>query len=218
VGDIAQSAAFSPDGHRLAVGSEGGGIWLFDLSSPDPMASPVVSPVHRGPVNVVAFSPDNRWLATGSVDASALLFDLGRGQTAKPFALRGPGSSIRSMTISWDSRWLVAGSDDGRSYLWDLTAEQPALAPLVFDARPVPNNGSVLIERVAFNRAQRALLTVSHGNVRLWPLSLARLEEMARLTVGRNLTREEWDQYFPGEPYRPTFASLPVPPPQPTAR
>ncbi len=212
----AQSAAFSSDGRWLAVGGSLGGLWLFDLSSPDPMASPVVVPGHTKMVNVVAFSPDNRWLATGSQDYSALLFDLRRGLTAMPFALRGPESFIWSMAVSRDSRWLVAGSDDGSFYLWDLTADRPASAPLVFDT------GGGRIEQVAFDRAQRALLTVGNGGggkvVSLWPLSLTRLEEMARLTAGRNLTPWEWDQYFPGEPYRPTFESLAAPPPRPAVR
>ena len=31
----------------------------------------------------------------------------------------------------------------------------------------------------------------------------------AGATAGRNLSAEEWEQYFPGQPYRPTFDHLP---------
>ena len=46
---------------------------------------------------------------------------------------------------------------------------------------------------------------------RLWPLQVKDLIDLARITVGRNFTAEEWDLYFPGEPYRKTFPDLPGP-------
>jgi hypothetical protein len=33
--------------------------------------------------------------------------------------------------------------------------------------------------------------------------------DQARRPAGRNLSKEEWEQYFPGEPYRKTFPKLP---------
>jgi hypothetical protein len=32
---------------------------------------------------------------------------------------------------------------------------------------------------------------------------------MAKRVAGRNLTRTEWDKYFPEQPYRKTFDDLP---------
>jgi hypothetical protein len=32
---------------------------------------------------------------------------------------------------------------------------------------------------------------------------------LARITVGRNFSRNEWQLYFPGEKYRKTFPDLP---------
>jgi hypothetical protein len=36
--------------------------------------------------------------------------------------------------------------------------------------------------------------------------------EFAEPCAGRNLSREEWQSYFPGQVYRPTFPGLPEPP------
>ena len=54
------------------------------------------------------------------------------------------------------------------------------------------------------------LVTGSLDNTaRLWPLQVIDLIDLARVTVGRNFTVDEWQLYFPGEPYRKTFAELP---------
>jgi hypothetical protein len=37
------------------------------------------------------------------------------------------------------------------------------------------------------------------------------LMNLARITVGRNFSADEWQLYFPGEQYRKTFADLPGP-------
>jgi hypothetical protein len=37
------------------------------------------------------------------------------------------------------------------------------------------------------------------------------LVELARNRVGRNFFADEWQLYFPGQPYRKTFAELPGP-------
>jgi hypothetical protein len=39
---------------------------------------------------------------------------------------------------------------------------------------------------------------------RLWLL----LIDLARITVGRNFSADEWKLYFPSQPYRKTFAEL----------
>jgi len=36
----------------------------------------------------------------------------------------------------------------------------------------------------------------------IWDLSLERLLRLACQTAGRNLTRDEWHEYLPGEDYR----------------
>jgi WD40 repeat protein len=48
---------------------------------------------------------------------------------------------------------------------------------------------------------------------RLWPLTVEELLKQAERAVGRNFTHEEWEELFPGEDYRRTFARLPDPPP-----
>ena len=46
----------------------------------------------------------------------------------------------------------------------------------------------------------------------LWDVDLKSWQRLAGQIANRNFTREEWRQYFPDRPYRPTFPDLPVPP------
>jgi hypothetical protein len=46
---------------------------------------------------------------------------------------------------------------------------------------------------------------------RLWLIQVNELIDLARVTVGRNFSVDEWQLYFPGEQYRKTFPELPGP-------
>jgi hypothetical protein len=49
------------------------------------------------------------------------------------------------------------------------------------------------------------------GCIRGWSLDVQDLVQEAQGKLGRNLRQIEWEQYFPGEPYRPTFSDLTLP-------
>jgi WD40 repeat protein len=49
------------------------------------------------------------------------------------------------------------------------------------------------------------------GTARLWPLRVNDLIALARVTVGRNFSADEWRLYFPGEKYCKTSDELPGP-------
>jgi WD40 repeat protein len=89
--------------------------------------------------------------------------------------------------------------------LWDLTATDPAAAPIVLRGH------SAGIAAVAISSDNRWLVTGSWDNTaRLWGLHLDELIDLACRTAGRNLTRAEWEQYFPGQDYRKTCEHLPL--------
>ena len=49
------------------------------------------------------------------------------------------------------------------------------------------------------------------STARLWLLRIKDLIGSARAIVGRNLTADEWQIYFPGEKYRKMISDLPGP-------
>jgi WD40 repeat protein len=110
------------------------------------------------------------------------------------------------VAISPDGRWLVTGSEDGTARVWDLQAQDPGADPVVLRG----HQGE--IHAVAISPDGRWLVTGSEdGTARGWPLQVNDLIELARVTAGRNFYTWEWELYFPGKPYRETFAELPRP-------
>ena len=110
------------------------------------------------------------------------------------------------MAISPDNRWVVTGSDDKTARLWDLSAKDPAANSIVLRG----HDGDVYA--VAISPDNRWVVTGSlDKTARLWLLQVNDLMNLARITVGRNFTIEEWKLYFPGETYHKTFPDLPGP-------
>jgi cell division protein FtsB len=161
---------------------------------------------HEWYVNAVAISPDGHWLVTGSGDNTARLWDLTASDpAAAPIVLRDHEGGIYAVAISPDNHWLVTGSSDDTARLWDLTAEDPAAEPIVLRG----HEGS--ISAVAISPDNHWLVTGSEDNTaRLWNLRLDELIDLACRTTGRNLTREEWEQYSPGQEYRKTCERWPL--------
>ena len=62
---------------------------------------------------------------------------------------------------------------------------------------------------VAISPDNRWVVTGSSDQTaRLWLLQMKDLMNLARITVGRNFSADEWNLYFPGERYHKTFPDL----------
>jgi hypothetical protein len=66
------TAAFHPDGTRLATGGRDGAVWLWDLKRGEAVAR---LPGHLTYVWSLAFSPDGTTLVSGSGDSTVRLWD-----------------------------------------------------------------------------------------------------------------------------------------------
>lgn len=109
------SVAFSPDGQRLAGGSEDHRIYLWDVRTGDCYCS---LPGHSDWVRGVAFSPDGRWIASASSDCTIKLWDVHGGQCLK--TLQGHRQAVIAATFSPNGQWLASCSYDQTIKLWDL--------------------------------------------------------------------------------------------------
>ena len=205
----AREIRFSPDSRWLLTVDGGLAARLWDMRAGNPAARPLLlRRYERGEdYSLLAMSQDSHWLATGGPgDRVVRLWNMMHPDpAAAPVVLLHEGS-VSSLAISPDSRWLITGSQDRTVRLWDLGAENPAATPPVLAGVGMP------FERLLVSPDSRWLVS-GGGNdpTRLWHLRVADLIALARDAAGRNLSPDEWELFFQGQPYRKTFPDLPRP-------
>ncbi|MFO7169491.1 MAG: hypothetical protein DIU80_015815 [Chloroflexota bacterium] len=206
------SAAISPDGRWLVTGSVDGDAHLWELTSSGFGSQPYVLRGRGNPITTLAIDPSSRQVASGTANGTVRLWELRAEQNPSPVAeLRGHTDRITALVFSPDSTRLLSGSADGTASLWDRTAQDPGTTQVVLRGHEQALNAA------AISGDGRLVVTGSaDGSARVWELAAplpdpAQLElpapeliEMACTVAGRNMTREEWERYLPGQEFRPT--------------
>jgi WD40 repeat protein len=148
-------------------------------------------------VEEATFSGDGRLLALGFGDGTIRVMDLETGSIGSTLQQY---SRPKILSFSSDARYLVGAGDDRYVRVWDLAQQ----AEVVRIEQP----GTVW--QALFGPGDRFLATMVEGSgVHLWAWRPADLLAEAQARTTRNLSKAEWHSYFPGEPYRRTFESLP---------
>lgn len=112
------SCVFAPDGKRVAMGSETGQIYLFDVES-GMLANTYTS--HAMGVRSLAWSSDSQLLLSASEDKRMVLHDVRKSEHGGSVAtLTGHSSWVLSADISADGRYALSGSADKTAKVWDL--------------------------------------------------------------------------------------------------
>ena len=123
----------------------------------------------------------------------------------------GGDTKLAAMSASWEALRLggrPSQSSDGR---WSV--DQANLSE-VRSGREVELVGheSTVNDAVFSPDAVWLVTASSDRTVRFWPLRLEELRAEAATRLGRNLTYDEWQKFFPDDLYPRTFATLPVHP------
>jgi WD40 repeat protein/tRNA A-37 threonylcarbamoyl transferase component Bud32 len=108
---------FSPDSKRLASGSHGGTIKLWD-SLTGLELSRLKGQV--GEVTSIAFSPDNVKIASGGGDSGVRIWNI--ADDREPHVLKGHGEIVSCVAFSPDGARLASGSRDGTLIFWDVAS------------------------------------------------------------------------------------------------
>jgi WD40 repeat protein/serine/threonine protein kinase len=109
----ALAVAFSPDGSRVATGSEDGSAIIWDPSTGRQLGAVMH---HEGSILSINFSPDGRRLITASADHTARVWDAATGQPLGP-SLSHAGE-VDDAAFSHDGDRVVTASDDQTARVW----------------------------------------------------------------------------------------------------
>ncbi|MFQ5595340.1 MAG: WD40 repeat domain-containing protein, partial [Anaerolineae bacterium] len=198
------SVTFSPDAQTLGSGYDDGTILLWNLAQSSPSVGPIQS--QRGSVLSLAFSPDGRTFASGD-SVGAVLWDAATG-TRLVAPLEYDQESVTSAVFSHDGQVLASGSDGGTIILWDVATGKPLYRD--------PFGGwlwglEYRVLSMAFSPNQNLLASGNDdGTVILWDLDPKSWPARACRMANRNLTQEEWNEFFGTETrYQCTCPDLP---------
>lgn len=199
--DVIAALVFSPDGQMLLSCGRDGVAYLWSLGE-DPASEPQILDPGGGEITSAAFT--SGWFALASEDRIVRLWrssKILRDKAPPDQRLEGAAERLTSLAFGPGS-WVAAGGYEGTIYLWDR--EHFPRTPIVVKRHQAP------VSTVTFSPDGRWLVSADVlGGVFRWRMREHDLETFACRTVGRNLSQEEWSDFFPGQKYRLTCSDLP---------
>ena len=127
---LVRDIAFSPDGHKLAVGTEGGVVAVWDLKPGQPQLVSRLTGTYQE-AQSIAFSRDSQTVAAGTTDGYAILWNIAVPSHPIQIARLAPDGltnegvvQIRSVGFGPDGNTittLAQGSEDTHAIIWDIT-------------------------------------------------------------------------------------------------
>jgi WD40 repeat protein/transcriptional regulator with XRE-family HTH domain len=152
--------AFSPDGKRLALVSDGiNPVKIWDATTGEVLLSGNLG--HSVPPIDIAFSPDGKLAVTGGNDQKANVWDTTTGRIL--YTLSGHTQAIIGVAFSPDGTHVATASSDGTARIWDvMPAKEILFIPF---ANPEINWNGWL----SYNADGTRILTdYTDSNARIW--------------------------------------------------
>ena len=115
-------AAFSPDGHTVAVGEVG--VEPVDVTFRDSETGKIVTRFtgHKAGVHALAFAPDGRTLATAGIDSCIKVWDVITGKELITFS--SGDTLVKAIAFSPDGAWLAFGTGETMVRIWEVGHER----------------------------------------------------------------------------------------------
>ncbi|HKB03739.1 MAG TPA: protein kinase [Gemmataceae bacterium] len=152
------SAAFSPDGTKVAIGFDNDLAAVWDATGGEPRA---VFRGHRGRTMAVAFDPYGTELVTAGDNGAIVLWDLRSRQLVRRFEGHGP-NTINDVRFSPDGRWLVSAGYDRTARVWHVKSGKELGTFRGHDGE---------VRAAHFLPDQETVLSAGDRNLRVWSIA-----------------------------------------------
>lgn len=155
------TCTYSPDGHRIASGSEDGILRIWDAATGNPIATWAC---HTRRVNVCTYAPSGRWIVSASDDHTLGIWEADAGRPL--LTLAGHDGPVLACAVSPDGRRIASASWDHTVRMWDAAngAESAVLSGHEHE-----------VYCCAFSPDGRWLATGSFAILMLWDVETAQL-------------------------------------------
>ena len=152
------SVSFSPDGYKVASGSNDNTVKLWDVTSGECLQT---LEGHSRYVTSVSFSPDGTKITSGSADNTVKLWDVTSGEEI--LSLEGHSDRVSSVSFSPDGSKVASGSFDNTVKLWDATSGECL--------QTLEEGHSVPVYSVSFSPDGTKIASTSDNTVQLWDVT-----------------------------------------------
>ena len=154
------------------------------------------------------FNPDGGTLAAGGEDGNIQIWDVEEGsdsygQRLDP-PLTGHQSGVLGLSYTPDGKNLVSSGEVGTILFWDVATRRAIELPV---PKEVENINFADLSLSPDGNTLAVLFR--DGRITLIDLNLESWQASACQRANRNLTQEEWQQFFGEEPYHMTCPDLP---------
>jgi WD40 repeat protein len=184
--------AFSPDGTRLAtgtdiIGPDAEGAWQSSIFVWDTTSGHFLYNINglTGRIWGITFSHDGKLMTVSGDGGYLSVFDAFSG--AELYALTGPTSTVLKTAFSPDGNYLVAVGAE-LTTVWNLEQWEKLMR--------LPGHTNWVSSAVYFDDGRRLATGGSDGTVRIYTMDLDELKSIAAARLTRWFTQEECRQYL----------------------
>ena len=198
--------AMSVDGKRLAGAGASGALYVWDI---DNNFAEKVAYKNSSDLTAITFAPDNRRIIFGDEEGQIKIIT--EDSNLPPRILSGHEAHIEQIVFNNAGTFLATTSRDHTVRIWNwlIPAQQPIVLKdkeqdeWVWSATFSPDDEQLMIG--VNNRAEKTKETIH-----VWPTKIGTMASSLCSYVGRNLTKDEWDNFVGADlPYEKTCDNFP---------